>query len=269
MILDQILADKRIEIEAAKARTSLEELQAALANAPPPRDFRSALRMTEGQSAVRGPKPAIRLIAEIKKASPSKGLIRADFDPVSIARSYEVSGASAISVLTDEKYFQGCLEYLTSAHQSVELPVLRKDFIVTQYQIYEARAAGADAILLIVAALAKAELVGLMAVADDLGMASLVEVHSDTELNAALKSGAKIIGINNRNLRTFETSLNTTLGLAAQVPADRVLISESGIASRTDVESLMEVGVDAILVGESLMRDLDPGKKVKELLGVS
>jgi len=208
------------------------------------------------------------LIAEVKKASPSKGLIRADFDPVQIAKTYEAAGASAISVLTDEKYFQGRLEYLTAVHDAVSLPTLRKDFIIDAYQVYESRAAKADAILLIVAALDAGRLRDLMALATELGMASLVEAHSSEELDIALEVAARIIGINNRNLQTFETKLETTLELASRVPGDRVLVSESGIFTRSDVERLMAVGVDAILVGESLMREPDPGMKVRELLGV-
>jgi indole-3-glycerol phosphate synthase len=208
----------------------------------------------------------IRLIAEVKKASPSKGLIRPDFDPVAIARRYEETGASAISVLTDEKYFQGKLEYLTAIRETVQLPLLRKDFIIDRMQVYESRAAGADAILLIVAALPIGDLHALLSLTRDLGMDALVEVHTEPELCAALSVGAEIIGINNRDLQTFETKLETTIELAPKVPPDKVLVSESGINTRADVERLMAAGVDAILVGESLMREPDPGTKVKELL---
>lgn len=209
----------------------------------------------------------IRLLAEVKKASPSKGLIRADFDPVKIALTYEQAGASAVSVLTDEKYFQGHLSYLEAVRQAINLPVIRKDFTVDRYQIYEARASGADAILLIVAALSKGELMEFMALATDLEMASLVETHTSEELDIALEIGARIIGVNNRNLQTFETKLETTLELASRLPDDRVLVSESGIFTRADVESLLSAGVDVILVGESLMREPDPAVKVRELLG--
>ena len=274
MILDRILEDKRVEVADRKRSTPKNELEAAIRDVPVPRFF-----LPVRQSAIRNPQSApperasrsvgkIALIAEIKKASPSKGLIREDFDPVAIAKTYEASGASAISVLTDEKYFQGRLEYLVAVHDAVGLPILRKDFIIDPYQVYEARAAKADAILLIVAALPIEQLNGLMALATELGMASLVEVHAPEELDVALEIGSKIIGINNRNLRTFETKLETTLALAAKVPGDRILVSESGILARSDVESLMAVGVDAILVGESLMRERDPGLKVRELLGV-
>ena len=207
------------------------------------------------------------MIAEVKKASPSRGLIRADFDPAEIAAAYEEAGASAISVLTDEKNFQGRLEYLEAVHRAVSLPVLQKDFIIDPYQVYEARAALADAILLIVAALCREELTEFMALAEELGMASLVEVHTSEELDVALEVGAKVIGINNRNLQTFETKLETTLELAPKIPSDRILVSESGIFTRADVERLMAAGVDAVLVGEALMREPDPGTKVRELLG--
>jgi len=283
LILDRILADKRIEVEARKARTPLEQLRDAIREAPPPRDFASAIRKVlpsplegegkgEGEThrtSARGPRSTVSLIAEVKKASPSKGLIRPDFDPVAIARSYESAGASAISVLTDEQHFQGRLEYLPAIRAAVNLPLLRKDFIVDAYQVYESRAAQADAILLIVAALSRGQLSEFLGLADELGMASLVEVHTAEELDAALEVGARIIGVNNRDLRTFETKLETTLELASGVPGDRVLVSESGIFTRADVERLMEAGVDAVLVGESLMREPDPGVKVRELLGLT
>jgi len=289
LILDRILADKRTEVGARKARVPLEDLKRAARDAAPARAFARAI--ADGKSEIRpalrtvppsdgipqharrsrqrreNPKSEIRLIAEVKKASPSRGLIRADFDPAEIAAAYEEVGASAISVLTDEKYFQGRLEYLEAVHRAVSLPVLQKDFIIDPYQVYEARAALADAILLIVAALCREELTEFMALAEELGMASLVEVHTSEELDVALEIGARIIGINNRDLRTFETKLDTTLGLAPRVPADRILVSESGIFTRADVERLMGAGVDAILVGESLMREPDPGTKVRELLG--
>ena len=261
-MLNEILAYKQVEVADRKARTPQTELESAISDLPAPRGF-----LPLRQSAIRNPQSEIALIAEIKKASPSKGLIRPDFDPVSIAKTYEASGASAISVLTDEKYFQGKIEYLTAVHDVVSLPVLRKDFIIDPYQVYEARARKADAILLIVAALPIGELKDLMALATELRMASLVEIHTPEELDVALETEAKIIGINNRNLQTFDTKLETTLALAAKVPGDKVLVSESGIFTRVDVERLMAVGVDAILVGESLMREADPGVKVRELLG--
>ena len=270
MILDRILADKKIEVETRRASTSLDQLKDASDVADAPRDFAGALRSESitTQSDVRSPRTAIRLLAEVKKASPSKGLIRPDFNPVEIAQTYERSGASAISVLTDEKYFQGCADYLKAVHAAVELPIIRKDFIVDPYQIYEARSWSADAILLIVAALSQEQLSEYKAVADSLGMASLVEVHTADELDTALAIGAEIIGVNNRNLQTFETTVQTSLDLASKVPADRIMVSESGIFTRGDVERLMQAGFDAILVGESLMREIDPGVKVKELLGI-
>jgi len=262
LILDKILADKQIEVAERQAKEPLDRIKSCAENAAPARDFRSAISRDQNS-----PDSKIRLIAEIKKASPSKGLIRAEFDPVAIAQAYEQAGASAISILTDEKYFQGCLDYLSVVRKVVDLPLLRKDFIIDQYQVYEARAAQADAILLIVAALTRTKLAELMAVAKDLGMASLVEVHTAEELDVALDIGAEIIGINNRDLRTFETRLDTTLDLACRVPKDKVLVSESGIFTRKDVERLLKVGVDAILVGEALMREVDINAKVRELLG--
>jgi len=287
LILDRILADKRIEVDARKAQVSLDQAKDAAAKPSAPREFTSSVASRassvkadaetrrHGDAAngraklLLSRQQPVRLIAEIKKASPSRGIIRPDFDPVAIAKTYEKSGASAISVLTDEKYFQGRLEYLEAVHRAVSLPVLQKDFIIDPYQVYEARAAPADAILLIVAALCREELTEFMALAEELGMASLVEVHTSEELDVALEVGAKVIGINNRNLQTFETKLETTLELAPKIPSDRILVSESGIFTRADVERLMGAGVDAILVGESLMRETDPGVKVRELLGNS
>jgi len=265
LILHQILADKRIEVAERKQSRPQRELEAAVHDLPRPRRFLPIPKSAPPERASRSV-GKIALIAEVKKASPSKGLIRPDFDPVEIAKTYEAAGASAISVLTDEKYFQGRLEYLTAVHDAVSLPVLRKDFIIDPYQVYEARVARADAVLLIVAAMPIEQLKNLMALATELGMASLVEVHSPEELDIALAAGAKIIGINNRNLQTFETKLETTLELASRVPGDRILVSESGIFTRSDVERLMAAGVDAILVGESLMRAQDISLKIKELL---
>jgi indole-3-glycerol phosphate synthase len=264
VILETILADKRAEVEAKKARVSLQELKSEIQNAPLPRSFELALQGSE--HGIRGPRTSIRLIAEVKKASPSRGLIREDFDPVAIAEAYEEAGASAISVLTDKKYFQGRITYLREVRRSVDVPVLRKDFIIDPYQIYESRAAGADAVLLIVAALTRDQLKEFMALVDSLGMTPLVETHTREELEVAVELGARVVGINNRDLRTFETHLDTTLGLATYVPGDRVLVSESGIFTRKDIESLMQVGVDAVLVGESLMRQTDPRLKIRELL---
>ena len=267
MILDKILQDKKLEVERLHIDTPPEYLLDVALQLDPPLDFKAAI--SGRPAAVGGLRSAvsdIRLIAEVKKASPSKGLIRPDFDPVAIARRYEETGASAISVLTDEKYFQGKLEYLTQIHQAVGIPLLRKDFIIDPMQVYEARAAGADSVLLIAAALSLGHMHELLEVVRGLGMAALVEVHTESELCTALSVGADIIGINNRDLQTFETRLETTLELASRVPPDKVLVSESGINTRADVERLMQAGVDAILVGESLMREPDPGTKVLELL---
>lgn len=267
MILDKILQDKRAEVDYRSSSRPLDELLAVIRDLPSARDFVSALTSCPGRTA-RVPMDRVRLIAEVKKASPSKGLIRPDFDPVTIAKRYEESGASAISVLTDEKYFQGKLEYLQMVHSAVKIPCLRKDFIIDRYQVYEARAAEADAILLIVAALSKEDISSLMALTSELGMASLVETHNAAEMEIALEIGAKVIGINNRDLQTFHTTIDTSIKLAADVPGDRILVAESGIFTRSDVDSLAAVGIDAILVGESLMRESDPGTKIEELIGI-
>ncbi|MDH4227738.1 MAG: indole-3-glycerol phosphate synthase TrpC [Deltaproteobacteria bacterium] len=209
----------------------------------------------------------VRVIAEVKKASPSKGIIRADFDPVAVALTYEKNGAAAISVLTDEKYFMGSLENLVRIREKVSLPLLRKDFIVDEYQICEARAVGADAILLIAAALDKGRMKELMDAASALGLDSLIEVHTEKELDAALDIGAKLIGINNRDLNTFVTDINTTVRLIERIPAEKTVVTESGINRIEDVRLLDAAGVDAFLIGESLMREADIGKKLRELRG--
>lgn len=260
-ILKHILARKREEIADRKARVSIAELRARNADAPPARGFAAALRQRTGagQAAV---------IAEIKKASPSKGLIRADFDPAAIARSYEAGGATCLSVLTDVDFFQGRDAYLREAREACALPVLRKDFTVDAYQVHEARAIGADAILLIAAALDNAVLVNLHALALECSLDVLVEVHNAVDLQRALmltNPPRTLIGINNRDLRTFETSLETTLLLRPDVPADRVLVTESGIATREDVTRMRAAGVDAFLVGETFMRASDPGAELARL----
>jgi indole-3-glycerol phosphate synthase len=209
----------------------------------------------------------IRLIAEVKKASPSKGVIREDFDPVDIAKTYARSGAHCLSVLTEKKYFQGNLEYLGEIRKAVPLPLLRKDFIIDEYQVFEARAAGADAILLISACLERRQIEDLISIATELALDVLVESHTYKELDRALLAGASLVGINNRDLYTFSVSIQSTLDLLKDIPEDRIVVSESGIRSREDVLRLQQAGVDAILVGESLMREKDIGKKVKELLG--
>ena len=257
-ILQRILATKRDEVEDARARVPLGALRAAARTAAPPRDFAGALRrrIQAGQAAV---------IAEVKKASPSKGVLRAEFDPAAIARSYAAHGAACLSVLTDVQYFQGAPEYLGQARAASGLPVLRKDFIVDEYQIVEARSWGADAILLIVAALDLARLQAFEAIAHDLGMAVLVEVHDAAELELALQLSTPLIGINNRNLRTFETRLETTLGLLPRIGSGRLVITESGILAPADVATMRAAGVHAFLVGEAFMRAPDPGVELERL----
>ncbi|MBX6315013.1 MAG: indole-3-glycerol phosphate synthase TrpC [Isosphaeraceae bacterium] len=258
-ILDEIVASKHREIAAARARMPLEELEVQAAEAPPVRDFRAALA---------GPGP-IRLIAEVKKASPSAGVIRPDFDPIAIARTYQAHGAACLSVLTDAPYFQGHLSYLARIRASVAIPLLRKDFLIEEYQVVEARMAGADAILLIAEILDDAQLVTLLERARALGMAALVEFHDEANLPRILGAGADLVGINNRDLRRFVTNLEHTLRLRDRIPPDVVLVSESGIRSRRDVERLEAAGVSAILVGESLMRSPDLGLAVEQLLGLA
>ena len=257
MILNDIIAYKKEELAGTKRRSSLAEVKARAADAGPVRGFGKALSRSG----------AIRLIAEVKKASPSKGVIREDFDPVRIAQTYEKSGASCISVLTEEKFFQGRLEYLAAVRKAAGLPLLRKDFIIDEYQVYEARAAGADAVLLIAACLEKDQMAEYLGIAGQLGLDALVESHTYRELDKALLAGATLVGINNRDLSTFTVSLDTTLDLLKDIPDDRIVVSESGIKTRDDVVKLEKAGVDAVLVGEGLMREKDIGKKVKELLG--
>jgi len=253
-ILDDILSDKAQEVAERRHRRPLASLIAQTRDLPPARDFAGALRDSP------------RIIAEIKKASPSQGVIRPDFDPVAIAQSYAKHGAAALSVLTDEKYFQGKLEFLQAIREKVSLPLLRKDFTIDSYQIYEARVAGADAILLIVAALEDAALKELLQVANDLGMAALVEVHTGEELERVLPLHPGIVGINNRDLRTFRTDLETTVQLLPLIPPDVVVVSESGIHGAADIARLRAKGVHAFLIGESLLRAPDPGLKLWELL---
>ena len=257
-ILDTILARKREEVAARRERTSLFELKARAASAPPLRGFADAVaaKIAAGQAAV---------IAEVKKASPSKGVIRADFDPAAIARSYAAGGAACLSVLTDVDFFQGADEYLVAARDACALPVLRKDFIVDAYQLYEARVLGADCVLLIAAALDDAQLSEYAFIADELGMDVLVEVHDLDELERALPIPARLLGINNRNLKTFEVSLQTTLELKVAVPADRVLVTESGILARADVALMRDKAIHAFLVGEAFMRQPDPGAALSAL----
>lgn len=256
-ILDRIVADKRREIDRAKVFAPEEELRAQIDTAPPVRDF---------FAAVTGTKP-IALIAEVKKASPSKGVIREDFQPVAIAQTYQARGAACISVLTDAAYFQGHLEYLRWVKQAIELPVLRKDFILDPYQVWEARAYGADAVLLIAECLDDSALGELHTLIIDLGMTPLVELYEPENLPRVLDIGARLIGINNRNLHTFEVDLEHTIRLRREIPEDRAVVGESGIATREDVLRLQAGGVQGMLVGESLMREEDIATAVDRLLG--
>jgi indole-3-glycerol phosphate synthase len=257
-ILKKILATKAEEIAAAKRLEPLEALRESAEWMPPARDFVGAIRakISDRHAAI---------IAEIKKASPSKGIIRADFRPADIAARYAAAGAACLSVLTDREYFQGAPEYLKAARDACDLPVLRKDFMIDPYQVYEARAMGADCILLIVAALQAAPLQELAEIAANLGMAVLVEVHDADELNAALSLKTPLIGINNRSLRSFETRLETTLELLKSVPADRIVVTESGILTPADVSVMRNAGVEAFLVGEAFMRADDPGAELARL----
>jgi indole-3-glycerol phosphate synthase len=256
-VLERIVATKRTELAAAKAAVPETRLRAALSDAPPVRDFLAAL-------SVPGP---IRLIAEVKKASPSRGVIRADFHPVEIAQTYERHGAACISVLTDVPYFQGSLDYLQAIRAAVRLPLLRKDFIVDPYQLLEARLAGADAVLLIAECLDDAQLPQLQRETVALGMTPLVEFHEPANLSRVLDAGATLVGVNNRDLRTFQTDLLHTVRMRQRIPSSCRVVGESGIHSRADVQLLESAGVDAILVGEHLMARPDIGAAVDELRG--
>jgi indole-3-glycerol phosphate synthase len=256
MIMDDIVANKHKEIVASKRRITLSEIQRRARAQSPPLDFTKAL--SSG---------GVKLISEVKQASPSKGIIRKDFDAVQIARIYAENGATAISVLTDKKFFRGKLEYLSAIRQAVNIPILRKDFILDPYQVFESRAYGADAILLIVAILTPAKLNELLKLSHSLGMACLVEVHNEKELNIALQTDACIIGINNRDLATMTTDTTTTERLRSRIPAGRLIVSESGIKDRRDIEWLERLGVNAVLVGETLLASSDIAGKMKELLG--
>ena len=259
-ILARILATKAEEVAAAKGTRSFEEVSKAARAQAPPRNFEGALRasIAAGRLAV---------IAEIKKASPSRGVLRADFDPAAIAASYQRGGAACLSVLTDRTYFQGDPAYLGAARTACALPALRKDFIVDEYQVAESRAIGADAILLVVAALTDAELAAFERCASHFGLAVLVEVHDRAELDRALRLDTPLVGINNRNLRTFEVSLTTTFDLLAAMPPDKLVVTESGILGQKDVAAMRDRGVNAFLVGEAFMRADDPGVALQELFG--
>ena len=257
-ILNRIIATKHEEIAAARAVKPLAAVEAEAVAQAAPRDFVGAIR-----SKIAAGQPAV--IAEIKKASPSKGVIRPDFKPADIARSYERHGAACLSVLTDRQYFQGCPEYLQQARAACNLPVLRKDFIVDAYQVAEARAMGADCILLIAAALSLPDMQALEAQAMGYGMAVLVEVHNGEELDAALQLKTPLLGINNRNLRTFDVTLDTTLGLLPRIPHDRIVVTESGILKPEDAALMRANKVDTFLVGEAFMRAAEPGEELARL----
>ncbi|WP_347274487.1 indole-3-glycerol phosphate synthase TrpC [Candidatus Kuenenia sp.] len=257
-ILDEIYQYKLSEVAENKKCVSVEQLKETIQRRVHAQPFGSALK-TSGK---------INIIAEVKKASPSQGIIRKDFQPVAIAKIYESNGAAAISVLTDVKYFQGSLKYLTDIKNTVHLPILRKDFIVDSYQIYEARSAGADAILLIAALLSEEEIQSFLNTAENLGMDCLVEAHSADELEKVLRTKATIIGINNRDLKTFRTDLEITFQLKAMIPEDKIVVSESGIKSRSDILKLQEHGIHAVLIGETLMKSDNIPSKLCELLGM-
>ena len=259
-ILEKILAVKREEVATAKRIRPFAMVRAEAERAGKPQDFVGALR-----TKIAAGLPAV--VAEVKKASPSKGVLRVDFDPVAIAKSYARHGAACLSVLTDAQFFMGSPEHLVQARAACDLPVLRKDFLIDPYQVYEARVMGADCILLIVAALDDAALRNLEQAASALGMAVLVEVHDGMELDRSLGLKTPLLGINNRNLRTFETRLETTLSLLAPIPADRLVITESGILAPEDVKRMREAGVNAFLVGEAFMRAPDPGAELTRLFG--
>ncbi len=257
-ILQKILARKSQEVAERSAKLSLKELNRRIAGAPAPRGFVNAIR-----ACIATGKPAV--IAEIKKASPSKGLLRADFHPAEIAKSYARHGATCLSVLTDRDFFHGSDEHLKEARAACALPVLRKDFTIDPYQVYEARALGADCILLIVAALGDAQLRELSDLAQTLGLDVLVEVHDAAELERALMLGVPLIGINNRDLRTFEVKLETTLDLLKRIPSDRIVVTESGIHTPEDVSLMRHAGTNTFLVGEVFMKAADPGARLAEL----
>ena len=255
MILDEIYAYKLKEIAENKRLVSIESLKDGCKDVPEAVKSGTVLKKDN----------RIKFIAEVKKASPSAGIIRADFNYINIAMEYEAGGASAISVLTDKEFFKGDIKYLSEIKKTVSVPVLRKDFIIDPYQIYEARAAGADLVLLIARILTKEQIEIFLSLSHELGMECLVEVHDNDELEKVLETESAIIGINNRNLDTFETNLETTLQLCHRIPEDKIIVSESGIKTRADVLMLEEAGIDAILIGETLMRSEDISRKIKEL----
>jgi len=255
-ILDEIIENKLLEVGHSEKTLPLQQIIDGLHNARPVRDFYSALK----------PEGNLRIIAEIKRASPSKGIIRKDFDPLRIALSYSSGGASALSVLTDEKFFKGSLSYLSQIRDTVQTPLLRKDFILNPYQVYEARYFGADAILLIVAALEQEVLSELLELAESLGMNALVEVHDEQELERALSVHAKIIGINNRDLKTFTVDLDVSLKLSKRIPSETIVVAESGIRSSGDIAKLRSEGIHVFLIGETFMKTPEPGKALSNLI---
>lgn len=259
MVLSRIISNKLQELDQSKKLVPLAELKKIVLDQPPPLDFASAINGDR-----------VRLIAEVKQASPSRGVIRRDFDPANIAEIYARNGAAAISVLTENQYFGGSLSHLKDIRKSLaqSVPLLRKDFIIDPYQVYESRAYGADSLLLIVQILNKAQLADLLRLSHEMGMDCLVEVHNETELETAINSGARIIGINNRNLRTFQTDLSTTERLRPLIPPDRLVVSESGIKGRSDIEKLQRLKVNAVLVGEALMSAPDIAAKIKEMFNL-
>ncbi len=263
-ILAKILKTKHEEVAARSAQRPLAELRREVESMPKPRPFASALCAGKTVNE-RSKNQRIRIIAEIKRASPSKGVLCPDLDPVAYAQAYARGGAAALSVLTDGPFFAGSLEDLQAARNAVSLPVLRKDFTLSLYQIYEARAFGADAVLLIVRAVSPEFLRDALELCDALGLAALTEVHDETELETALRCGARLVGVNNRNLKTFETSVETSIRLRRLIPEDRIMVAESGIRDRSDVERLLEAGIFNVLVGESLVRASDPEAAVRTL----
>lgn len=256
MILDDIISHKKEELKTSKVNFPLAELKTKIKDVAPPIDVIDRHKSISG----------VKIIAEIKKASPSKGIIRKDFDHISIAEDYEKAGAFALSILTDKKFFMGDLDYLSDIKKICSVPLLRKDFTIDPYQIYEARNYGADLVLLIVAALELEEIKDFLNITESLGMNAIVEVHTESELETALKSECKIVGINNRDLKTFNVSMEVTKSLSKLIPDDKVVISESGISSKEDINKLCSFGIDTFLVGESFMRADKPGEKLKMLL---
>lgn len=258
MILDQIIADRKIAVETLKQAMTINDFEEQIQA--------SAIKHYSFKEALRNKEKPLNIIAEVKKASPSKGLICNDFRYIEIAKAYEEGGAAALSVLTESKYFQGSNQYLTEIKQVVNLPVLRKDFIIDPIQIYEAKAIGADALLLIVAALTEKELQAYLELATKLGLDALVETHNEEEVKIALEIGAEIIGVNNRDLQTFNVTLETSERLRKLIPQDKIFVSESGIHTEEDIRRLKSLKVDAVLIGESIVKQKDPSKKIKNLI---